>query len=452
MFFFVLLFAIPMVFICYYQQTRDLAPNGLQLETLHYLSHPRCGLNDKTNEKKAVELLTTSAESRNMAIRQSDYMAMKELAPDVMEHVPCKYKMDQNAQPWQKKVYKNSVLIWAHMQRCHDKMTPELRADLNELLRHSSKITQAMIEIACMREWFFTAQAMIEFRRSLVQALDIKSSQLLQIPHFTEDILRHCHRGKNAVSSLSEFIKKEPEDRKGMANMTPSALMDIEEFCKHVSDVELKAVIEVEDEGDIVVGDVATVSCQLRRKNLGDKEAMGPVHAPFFPEPKFEEWWLFLVEATPSTRIITFEKIKDTNFLTEEKLRFQVSRPGKHSLVLHALCDSYAGIDQKVDLNFNALNEDEVKREVFVHPEDEELDLQPTLFQQFMGEFNREEESEEEEEEEDKRKPKGAKAKPKAKERDLGDSNDRQKEDSDDDEEDDKKKDAKSSSSDSDSD
>jgi len=47
----------------------------------------------------------------------------------------------------------------------------------------------------------------------------------------------------------------------------------------------------------------------------------------------------------------------------EAKLRFQISRPGKHSLTVHALCDSYVGLDQKVDLNFTAKTEDEVKRE-----------------------------------------------------------------------------------------
>merc|ERR1719192_1629747 len=98
-------------------------------------------------------------------------------------------------------------------------MTPELRSDCDQLLKFSMKISQAMIEIACMREWFFTAQAMIEFRRSLVQALDVKTSQLLQIPHFNEEILKHCHRGKNAVSTLSAFLLKDPEQRKGVANM-----------------------------------------------------------------------------------------------------------------------------------------------------------------------------------------------------------------------------------------
>merc|ERR1719498_1542486 len=119
--------------------------------------------------------------------------------------------------------------------------------------------------------------------------------------------------------------------------MEPNQLADIEAFASHVSDVELKAVIEVEDEGDIVVGDVATVSIQLNRKNLQAQEAMGPVHAPFFPEPKFEEWWIFLIDPN-STRIICFEKLKDTAAVAEVKLKFQVPRPGVQNLTVYAMC------------------------------------------------------------------------------------------------------------------
>jgi translocation protein SEC63 len=391
-FFFFLLFAVPMVAILYYQRTKNYAANGVLLETLHFLGYY---INESTRVKNCPELLAASAESRNMVPRPSDNAQMKPLSQNVVEHKKRQFNVPI--------ICKNQFLIYAHMQRLHHLMSPELRSDCDQLLKYSMKITQAMIEIACMREWFFTAQAMIEFRRSLVQALDVKTSQLLQIPHFSEEILKHCHRGKNSVSTLSDFLSKDFEQRKGLANMEPNQLSDIEAFCSHVSDMELKAIIEVEDEGDIVVGDVATVTAQLKRRNLQENEAMGAVHAPLFPEPKFEEWWLFLVEA-PMTRIIAFERIRDTERLVEEKLRFQVARPGKHTLVLYALCDSYAGIDQKVELNFNASQEDEVKREIVVHPEDEELDLQPTLFQQFMGELNHEEESEEEEEEEDKRK------------------------------------------------
>jgi translocation protein SEC63 len=446
-FFFLLLFVIPATFICYYQRTKNYAANGVMIETLQFMGYY---INESTRVKNCPELLAASAESRGMMTRQSDNAAMKPVAQHVVEH-----KKRQFNQPI---ITKNGYLIWAHMQRLHHLMSPELKSDTDELLKYSVKITQAMIEIACMREWFFTAQSMIEFKRSLIQALDLKSSQLLQIPHFNEEVLKHCHRGKNAVSSINDFLSKDPEQRKGLAQMETQQLMDIEAFCSHVSSVDLKANLEVEDEGDIVVGDIATVTVGLFRKNLKEGEAMGPVHAPLFPEPKFEEWWLFLVEAAPATRIIAFERVKDTERHVEEKLRFQISRPGKHNLVLHALCDAYSGIDQKVELNFTALQEDEVKREVFIHKDDEDLDLQPTLFQQFMGDLGKDEESEEEEEDgakKSKSKPDKAKSatKGKTKAKDLGPRDDQAADDKDDsDSSKDQKKNDDSSGSSSDSD
>eukprot|EP00440_Ansanella_granifera_P043829 gb/GFBE01047496.1/.p1 GENE.gb/GFBE01047496.1/~~gb/GFBE01047496.1/.p1 ORF type:complete len:654 (+),score=199.97 gb/GFBE01047496.1/:1-1962(+) len=387
LFFFALLFVVPMTFICYYQRTKNYGPSGVIIETLQFMGYY---INEATRLKNCPELLAASAESRAIEPRSSDQEDLKKFFSQIVEHSKRKFNHPV--------IVKNNFLLLAHMQRLHSLMSPALLQDLDELLRHSTKITQAMIEIACMREWFFTAQAMIDFRRSLIQALDVKSSQLLQIPHFNEGLLKHCTKGKNATLTLTEYLSKDMKDRKGLSEMTENQLLDVEAFGAHVSSPEFKAICEVEDEEAIVVGDVATVTCQLTRKNLQEGEAQGPVHAPFFPEPKFEEWWIFLVEGAPNTRIIAHERIRDTERVVEAKLRFQISRPGKHSLTVHALCDSYVGIDQKVELNFNALTEQEVKREIFVHPEDEELDLQPTLFQQFMGDLGGDDESEEEEE------------------------------------------------------
>lgn len=49
-------------------------------------------------------------------------------------------------------------------------------------------------------------------------------------------------------------------------------------------------------EADIVEGDVVTLTVLLTRTNLNMNEAAGPVHAPWFPDIKFEEWWLFLID------------------------------------------------------------------------------------------------------------------------------------------------------------
>uniref|UniRef100_A0A6U6V0P2 J domain-containing protein n=1 Tax=Zooxanthella nutricula TaxID=1333877 RepID=A0A6U6V0P2_9DINO len=417
MFFFFLLFFIPMLAICYYQRTKNYAANGVMIETLQFLEYY---INESTRVKNCPELLAASAESRNMPTRLDDEKAMKALAAQVTEHKKRQW-------PNHPAITKNSYLLWAHMQRLHHLMTPELRQDCDQLLKHSVKITQAMIELACFRDWFFTAQSMIEFRRSLIQAMDVKSSQLLQIPHFDEEILRHCHRGKNAVSTLENFVGKDPEQRKGLAKMEPQQLADIEAFVAHMSDMEVKAIVEVEDEEEMVVGDVATVSVLMTRKNLRNDEAAGPVHAPFFPEPKFEEWWLFLVEgattaSASASKIVAFERVRDTDKVSEQKLRFQVQKAGKRKIELHVLCDSYAGVDKKIELTYTAHDEVDVKREIFVHKEDEDLDLQPTLFQQFMGDLGGDEESEDEVEEEQPEKEEKTKSKPKSSKKGKGDA------------------------------
>mmetsp|Transcript_174176 Transcript_174176/g.423737 ORF Transcript_174176/g.423737 Transcript_174176/m.423737 type:complete len:684 (-) Transcript_174176:52-2103(-) len=394
-FFFFLILVVPITFICYYQRTKNFAANGVMIDTLQFLGYY---VSESTRLKAGPELLGASAESRSMAIRPTDHEQIQKLAGQVVEH-----KRRSFALPI---VMKNQFLVWAHMQRRHHLLTPELRSDCDELLKHAMKITQAMIEIACMREWFATAQAMLDFRRCLVQALDVRSSQLLQVPHFKQDTLERCRL--NRVATLAEFLATDAEERKSFLKLEPNQLADVEAFVQHVGDIELKASIEVEDESEIVVGDVATVTVQLLRKHLAENEAIGPAHAPLFPEPKFEEWWFFLVAPSEkekdkpissATRIVHFERILDREQFVEEKLRFQVSNAGKNNLVLHALCDAYAGMDRRIELDFDAHAEEELKREFPVHEEDEDLDLQPTLFQQWMGDLSQVDESEEEEEE-----------------------------------------------------
>lgn len=390
-FFFVLLFVVPMTFICYYQRTKNYAANGVRLETLQFLG---CCITETTKLKNGPELLAACAESRCMLMRPSDNADIKALGSAVVEHKKRTYSVPT--------VMKNQYILWAHLQRVHNLMSEELKRDCDELLCHSPKITQAMIEIACMREWFSIAQAMIEFRRCLIQALDVKASQLLQAPHFNDEVVEHCRTAKNVVT-LMEFLELDASERKTLlvSKLEPHQMVDVDAFISHIGVVEIKAFVEVEDETEMVVGDVATLVVEMKRKNLKRGEASGPVHAPLFPETKYEEWWLFLVEATPSTRIVHFERVRDTAHFVEERMRFQITHDGEHKLVLHAMCDSYAGIDHKVEINFSAYSEAECNREYKIHQEDEDIDLQPTVFQQFLGELHAEDDESEEEEEEE---------------------------------------------------
>lgn len=145
--------------------------------------------------------------------------------------------------------FRNQFLILAHFQRLHHLLSPALRAALDILLeyelalsfvqlthhrvapvqiasimyrRSSDLITESMMEIAYIRGWTLTLQAVMDFRRCLIQGLEnmSSSSSLLQIPHFNPSVVKHCLKGKNAVKDLRGFIAQSPEERKGLADMT----------------------------------------------------------------------------------------------------------------------------------------------------------------------------------------------------------------------------------------
>jgi len=366
----------------------------VQNETVHFLSYI---LNEGTRVKNCPEFLAATAESRELPIRASDNDQMKSIIREVVEH-----KKRQFTVPI---IVRNYFLILAHMQRLHHLISPDLQKDLDEILRKAPLITTTMLELAFAHHWLLTAQSMVEFRRYLVQAMDVKSSSLLQIPHFTEETLKHCLKGKFAVKRLQEFLQQSPDERKGIISMNPQEQADALAFCAHAPDLDVEAKVEVEDEKEIVVGDVGTVYVKLTLRNLLEGEAMGPVHAPYFPDPKTEEWWIFLSDKITGD-IYTYQRCCNPERIMNEQLQFRVSRPGKQTLNLLIICDSYSGLDKSIDVDFIALARNEAEsREVYVHPEDEALDNEPTLFQQMMGQTDLGDSSDDDDVQEDGSQP-----------------------------------------------
>jgi translocation protein SEC63 len=336
-------------------------------------------MNDSTRAKNGPEMLACSGESREMKIRPSDNPDMTKIADQIEEPVKPRFNK-------QGIVMKNRVLLIAHTQRLHHLLSRNLKSDLSVLLGKSIMIIQAMVEIALMREWTQTAISLIDFIRCLVQGLDTagKSSPLLQIPHMTAETVGHATRGKGAVTSLTDFMSRAPDARKGTADFSADQLRDIDEFVCHVNGTKISAKIEVEDEPNFAEGDVATVTITLDRDHLAVGEAEGPVHAPLFPGSKFEEFWCMLVN-TANGKMITYTRLRSGEKHVEEKIRFMIGSAGAHHLVLHVVSDSYAGLDRNFELKFTAVSKESVKKEVFIHPEDADLDKYPTLFEQMMG-------------------------------------------------------------------
>ncbi|PFH33313.1 DnaJ family Sec63 protein [Besnoitia besnoiti] len=379
-FFLFLLVLLPMVFICYYQRQKKYAPNGVLVETLQFLTHY---MTEGSRLRNFPEYLSASGESRAMSVEKEDDVEMRAIIDHVVE--PKKRVLNTPV------IVRNYYLILAHMQRFHHLMSDRLRGVLDELLKVSLPITQCMAEICVLSDWLHAATSVIEFRRCLVQGLDSRCSTLLQVPHFTPDVVRHCQRGKHAARELGDFLRQDPEERKGLVEMDPSQQLDVQAFCHQVSRMKMDATVFVEDESEIVVGDFATCQVTLTRMNLKEGEAAGAVHAPLLPLAKYEEWWIFLIDKSESAstggRVLNFVRCKSPERVVEERIQFRINRVGKQSVIALAMCDSYSGCDCAAEIEFRAYHPEEKPRPVWIHPEDLRLDEEPTLFQQMLGEI-----------------------------------------------------------------
>lgn len=291
-------------------------------------------------------------------------------------------------------IRRGSAMLWAHMRRMHPHMSPMAQAELTNRLVQTPKLCRAMISIASHGEgdrsgFIEVVRSCIMLQRCLVQAIDFNDSPLLQLPH-----VRSMPKG---APGFHEVVRS-PEKSllKQLGSLTAEQVLDIQSFCQHVPLVELSYTVEVNDEAEMAEGDMSTLKVTLTRTNLSKAECAGPVHAPFFPAVKYEEWWL-LVYDKRGRRMIAADLVLGTGRVCKSSVNFIVPRPGEFEWTVFAMCDSYAGLDVTLDVHFKAAKKSEVDRSIFVHPEDAEI---KTLFEELMMGLDQDQESDSEEEEE----------------------------------------------------
>lgn len=108
----------------------------------------------------------------------------------------------------------------------------------------------------------------------IVQALWEYQSPLLQLPHFTEDTLRHFERKKIKIRSIEHLARmKESDRRESLKNFTDAQYEDIKLVMSTMPFISVESKFEVlddEDPGVITAGSIVTVSVKLLRKRVGD--------------------------------------------------------------------------------------------------------------------------------------------------------------------------------------
>lgn len=375
---------IPFAVWSYYSNSSKFGEKDVMYDSYAWFHH---NLNEHTLVKTLPETLAGSAEfrQRNMPKTQADKEEIAKILNKVRSHMN---KPSYNHPV----VLKGNVLLHAHLTRQTDILSEASKEDLKYMLRYSSSLVDAMISVCKHQESLGAALNCIKFSQFMVQAMWLKDSELLQLPHFTENEIKHV-----VAKNIAEYMKVPNGQKKGLKDFTEEQKQDVFKTCRLLPDITVESKVFVDDDEDdkVYEGDLCTVLVTLNRNNLAKGEKAGLVHAPRFPYPRREAWWIAL--GTREGKIISIDKITNPSKVVEHKIKFLAPRKGTYEFDLYVMSNAYIGFDHKMSVGLTTLDASSLP-EYKVHPDDAELDDEPTLFEEMMN-ANIEDDSDSEEEE-----------------------------------------------------
>lgn len=369
---------IPLAVYKYYSDSSKYGEKDVMYDTYSWFHH---SLNEHTMAKSIPETFAGSAEFREKNMPKSD--SEREEISSIMSTVRSHMQKPKINHPI---LMKGNVLVHSYLLRKTDNLSPQAMEDLNYMLRFSNSLTEAMISICQHQDWLKCAVNCINFGQYMSQAMWIKDSELLQLPHFTQTEVKHCEKGKGATTAktIKQYLEIPDENKKGLADMSVEQKADVIKCCSLIPDIGVETKVFTDDDEDAGVyeGDLVSVQVTITRKHLQEGKKAGLVHSPFFPFPKNEAWWVIM--GTKEGKIISVEKVIDPSRVVEHKIKFLAPRQGNYEFDLWVKSNAYVGLDQKQTVKLTSLDPSTLP-EFVVHPDDAELDDEPTLFEEMLN-------------------------------------------------------------------
>ncbi|GMF17116.1 unnamed protein product [Phytophthora lilii] len=383
----VLVVAIPSCVALWYSHSKKYGDSMIMYDTYGFYNF---AMSQHSHPRMLPEILAGSAEFREIPRRSTDDAELGGLLKKFKQtDMMAKPKFNHPA------ITKANLLLHAHFLR--EKLSPTLQGDLHAMLKKAIQLVDGMLEISVMKSWLQTTLNLMEMQQFLTQGLWFKDPPFLQLPHLTEAEVKHIVTGKNAVRSMHQYIAMKPEERKGLSGLSEEDRAEVNTVLEMMPHMELQISIGVEDEEFIAEGDIMTVTVKLTRKNVKEGDTCDLVYAPRFPYPKMERWYC-VVGDVKNNHLHAFAKMTSQERVVEQKLQLQAPpKAGTYQLDIFVKSDSYVGMDLRAVAKFNVAPASTLP--VYKpHPEDLELDNEPTLFEQVM---NAADSSDSEEEDED---------------------------------------------------
>ena len=223
----------------------ELAPLNLgMISSYYYIQYTTIelfasSLTAKTKIKGLIEILSSASEYGQLPIRLSEESQLKKLA----NHLPQPLLESAN---FEDPATKALILLQCHFSR--QPLPTDLSSDVAIMLRESSKLIQSIVDVISSQGWLRPALAAMELSQMVVQGQWSKDSVLLQIPHFTENLVEKCKKITKPVETVFDLLDLDDDVRDELLQFTSDKMSDVALFCNSYPNVELTFLTNLEND------------------------------------------------------------------------------------------------------------------------------------------------------------------------------------------------------------
>ncbi|CAM8908958.1 unnamed protein product [Rhodiola kirilowii] len=358
---------------------------------------------------KVMDVFIMAAEYMEIPVRQTDIEQLQQVFAVVRDELNLDIK---NIRKEQVKFWKQNpaqikaeLLLQAHLSRETSSLPSTLAADLKRMLQLAPSLLEELLKMAVLPRtakghgWLRPSIGVVELSQCIIQAVSLSSRKggglqeqaapFLQLPHLNEDMAKKILQ-KN-MRTFQAFRDMNSEERADLLSQVAGCssldAQDVGKVLAMMPSITLDIKCETEGEEGIQEGDIVTVLSWVSLKRGNGLIAALP-HAPFYPFPKEENYWVLLAD-TSSNNVWFSQKVSfmdeagaisfasmaiqekmeslgadaiNTNLAVKEAMekvkggyrlvvgKIQAAAEGTYNLTCFCLCDSWIGCDVQTSL------------------------------------------------------------------------------------------------------
>lgn len=273
--------------------------------------------------RKLMDIFIAAEEYKRIPVRRTDEEPLQKLFATVKGELFSENKntKQEEAKFWKQhpSLVKAALLIQAHVTRETAVLSLDLQRDLKDVLQFAPSLIEEIMKLSVLsckaqgHGWLRPATGAIELSQCIIQAVPLSARKaigastdgiapFLQLPHFTDAVVEKIARKK--IRSFQELKEMTTQERAELLSQidgfSAAQVLDVERVLELMPSTTAEVTCETEGEESIQELDVITIQAWVKLKR-GNGLIKALPHAPYYPFPKEESFWLLLADPKRNT-------------------------------------------------------------------------------------------------------------------------------------------------------